>query len=805
MIMRNILAISVLALLLACPEAKAQFGPGRAPEAPFSLTTESWNARWISVPDTDPHGYGVYYFRKDLEMASVPGKYVVLVTGDNRYKLYVNEELVSLGPARGDATHWNYETVDIAPYLKVGKNVVAALVYNEGEQKTESNVSVSTGFLLQGIDEAKLFYTDNTWKCIQDPAYKPVRQSVPGYYVSGPGEEVDMHATIAGWNTAAVDTGSWKNARAGMAGTPKNFVGNSLSNAHALQPSAIPQLERRYQRLQSVRQDSGLKIPAGFPSETAALTVPAGTTAEILLDQGHLTNGFFSMRFSGGAGASISIGYAEALYEPTDNPRRGGNKGNRNEVEGKTFIGREDRLISNGGENQKFTTLAWRTWRYVKLTVKTGDSPLTVDDIYSTFVGYPFEMNAHLDTDNAEMLKMLEIGWRTARLCALETYMDCPFYEQLQYLGDTRIQALVSLYNSGDDRLVKNYFNLADISRNPEGVTMGRYPTTSPQYITTYALTYIFSLHDYMMYGKDTQFIMDKLPGVEQILGYFSGFQLEDGRVRDLPGWNFSDWVYVPSWNFGAPLKGADGCSILVDLQLLLALQMASEMELYRGNTYHGNLYRDEAAKLAASIRKSYWSETRGLFADRAEKDNFSQHANALAIICGLADGETAREIGRKLVEDKTLAPASVYFKFYLHEALAKAGFGDDYMKWLDIWRENIAMGLTTWGETSDVSGTRSDCHAWGSSPNIEFFRTVLGIDSAAPAFRKMRIAPHLGDIKEIGGSMPHPDGTVSVSYKRKGKNGIKAAITLPEGVSGTFVWNGNETVLKPGENSINL
>ncbi|MBQ1660926.1 MAG: hypothetical protein II054_00355, partial [Treponema sp.] len=82
-----------------------------------------------------------------------------------------------------------------------------------------------------------------------------------------------------------------------------------------------------------------------------------------------------------------------------------------------------------------------------------------------------------------DLQQMLEIGWRTARLCAWETYMDCPYYEQLQYLGDTRIQALVTLYNSKDDRLVKNFLHLADVSRSADGITKSRYPTTLPQHI----------------------------------------------------------------------------------------------------------------------------------------------------------------------------------------------------------------------------------------------------------------------------------------------------------------------------------
>src|SRR4026207_1181878 len=46
-----------------------------------------------------------------------------------------------------------------------------------------------------------------------------------------------------------------------------------------------------------------------------------------------------------------------------------------------------------------------------------------------------------------------QMDWRGARLCAWETYFDTPYYEQLQYVGDTRVQALIPLYMSGDDRL----------------------------------------------------------------------------------------------------------------------------------------------------------------------------------------------------------------------------------------------------------------------------------------------------------------------------------------------------------------
>jgi hypothetical protein len=133
-----------------------------------------------------------------------------------------------------------------------------------------------------------------------------------------------------------------------------------------------------------------------------------------------------------------------------------------------------------------------------------------------------------------------------------------------------------------------------------------------------------------------------------------------------------------------------------------------------------------------------------------------------------------------------------------------KAGRGNDYLNWLGTWRENIRMGLTTWGESPEISSTRSDCHAWGSSPNIEFFRTVLGIDSDAPGFSKVRIEPHLGDLKNISGKMPHPKGNIAAKYSKAG-NGWNIEIALPAGVTGSLVWKGKSYPLKAGDNSFKM
>jgi hypothetical protein len=781
----------------------------------YNMQNEFWDAAWIEVPDTQPKDYGVYYFRKDVNLATKPAEFKVYVSGDTRYKLYVNGELASLGPARSDSKHWNYETVDLAPYLKAGKNVLAAQVWNEGSFTPVPNATVHTGFLMMGEGDAKVVNTDDSWICIQDPAYTPLRQTVSGYYALGAGEGIDFSKTISDWKDANADLSQWKKANPFELGAPHDIsFGTGGLYDHMLVPSTLPQVERFEKRIQSTRQlivdgtasklvkgtwstVNGVSLPKTWPVQKEKVTIPAGKKVELLLDQEELTNGFFNLNFSKGAQAEITIGYAETLYTV-----RGSKKGNRNEVEGKSFMGRHDKLTSSGKDNQQFTSLDWRTFRYVKLEIETKDEALEINDIGSTFTGFPFKLNASLDTDNQELLKMLEIGWHTARLCAIETYTDCPYYEQLQYLGDTRIQALVSAYNSGDDTLWKNFLRQSDMSRNAEGVTMGRAPSELPQYITPYALSYIYSIHDYMRYGKDQSLVLELIPGAEQILHYFSKYQMADGRIKNLPGWNFSDWVETEGWQTGVAKAGADGGGILMDLQLLLALQMMSDLENYQGNTFMANKYNQQAEVLKKGIQDAYWDTAKGLYAQTSEKEHFSQHANSLAILTEMVSGEQAKQVAEKMLTDTTLDQCTVYYKYYLHEALVKAGLGNDYLKWLDIWRENIAMGMTTWAETSNLETTRSDCHAWGASPNIEFFRTLLGIDSSAPAFAKVKIEPRLGDIQKIGGTMPHPQGNIKVNYQRKG-NTLKAEVELPAGVTGSLVWAGKSYDLKGGKNSI--
>ncbi|HSK08605.1 MAG TPA: alpha-L-rhamnosidase C-terminal domain-containing protein [Vicinamibacterales bacterium] len=798
----RLLTILVPSLLLAAQAAGAQ------PQASPELLARRWPASWIAARGTDPFGFGVYHFRKWLELPDQPRRFLVHVTADNRYQLWVNGVRVVWGPARGDLNHWRYETVDLAPHLRPGRNVVAAVVWNYGELAPEAQTTWRTGFLIQGDTAAeKAINSDATWKAAADPAYSPIpftHAQLRGYYVVGPGERVDAARHHWGWETSDYDDSAWEAAQPAVpdgraSGAPRSM--QDAPNRWLLVPRTIPLMEEAPERLAAVRQAVAAVVPAGFPAAPAAFTIPARTNARLLLDNARLTTAYPVLLYSGGAGATIRMGYAESLYLPR---AIGGDKGNRHEVAGKEFVGNHDLVIADGGQHRRYSPLWWRTYRYIELTVETQGEALVIEDLHGIYTGYPFERRQRLEAGSPLVSQILDVGWRTARLCAHESYMDCPYYEQLQYAGDTRIQALVSLYGAGDARLMKNAIALLDDSRTAEGATMSRAPTRQQQYIPPFSLWWIGMVHDYFMYVDDQAFVREMLPGIRAVLQFFARHQEPGGPLGPLPWWNYVDWT--TEWPSGVPPRDAAGASAPLDLQLLLAYDWAANLEEALGSRSMAAEHREAAGRLRATIRPRYWDAGRRLFADTPERRHYSQHSNVLAVLAGVLTGSEARDVVTRVLADETLTQCSYYFRHYLHSAVNLVGEGDRYLDLLGEWESMLSRGLTTFAERDERPGdpSRSDCHAWSSSPNFEIFRTVLGIDTAAPGFGRVQVRPFPGRLDRVAGSVPHPKGEISVSLERAG-NGLRVEIGLPAGVPGEFWWRGARRELVPGPNAFTV
>jgi alpha-L-rhamnosidase len=803
----------LLILLLVTPLLRGQ-ETGIPVNTDWNHERHSWRAQWVTHPTASTLDYGVFLFRNEFSLEQPPGSLVVHLSADNRYKLWVNGQLVSTGPAKGSFNYWRYETIDLAPFLVEGENVLAAEVFNLGEQRPVALFSRLTAFIFQADRDSEyegVLSTPGTWKVSENRACSPIPVSgsdVGGYYVAGPTDRFESALYPWGWKEAGYDASPWEAARSLGKGVGRGYMHGA---GWMLVPRNIPQMETGELRFARVARSSGQEPPAGFPGGPEPLVVPPGETRTLLLDQGELTVGYLMVRFSGGAGSRIRITYAESLRNPD------GSKGNRNQIEGKEILGYHDLILPDGGPDRIFQPLWLRTWRYVQLEVETGNEPLTIEDIHGDFSAYPFREEGSFSSNNPLHERIWEVGWRTARLCAGETYMDCPYYEQLQYLGDTRIQALISLNVSGDDRLMRNALEQADHSRMPEGLTLSRGPSYIPQVIPAFSLYWIDMVHDYYLYREDDDFIRTLLPGIEAVLGWFERRVDFTGMLGPLDWFNFADWT--GGFMVGSPPGSDLGHSALISLNYAYALSRAAELF-----TYFGELDRSEALLSRAteyslqaertrnSVYNLCFDFSRDLLADIPLDDPtrdlynsgvYSQHTNIWGILTDAIPEDDQPEVMKKILEDKELIQTTIYFRFYLFQALKKTGMADQYTGMLGSWERMLENGLTTFQEGDEKD--RSDCHAWSASPLYHFLSLVAGITPAEPGFRSVRIEPALGDLKKIDATLPHPAGPIQVHLERKGKEGIKGTVVLPEGIPGTFFWGGSSVRLNPGTQEIQL
>lgn len=762
------------------------------------LLKSEWPASWITSPATQQREYGIYHFRKTflLPTATKPKSFLIHVSADNRYRLFVNGTAVSSGPARGDLFNWFFETIDIAPYLTEGENILAALVWNMGNLAPVAQVSNQTAFVLQGNSPAEqLVNTDLSWKVKKSEAYTPCsldnRERLKAYMVVGPGDQVDGQLYPWEWETLEYNDASW-NAAAEI--THPQPVGYGTDNLWTLAPRNIPLLTENLLRFPLIRRANNIKVTKDFLTGKRPITIPANQRVSILLDQQVMTAAYPEIIVSGGKGSTIKLTYAEALFDKQDH------KGNRNEIEGKEIKGNYDVFIPDGEGNRKFRPLWFRAYRYLQLDVTTTGDPLVLNDIYGMKTGYPLQMKATFSSNDPSLQEIWKAGWRTAQLCAGDMYYDTPYYEQLQYTGDSRIQALISLYTSGDDRLMRKAILDFYHSRTPEGLTQGRYPSNRLQIIPTFSLFWVSMIHDYWMHRHDDAFVKQFLPAIHETLEWFHNrVDQKKKMLGPLTWWNFVDWDNFNDWGT-AP--GADqGNSSIITLQYAYTLNQAAE--LFRA--FNHSAQADEQEMLALELNDhTYWycyNEANGLMADTPEKLTYSQHAGIWAILSGGVTLKEAQILMKNILNDKSIGQVTFFYRFYLTQALKKAEMSDLYYQELKPWRTMLKMGLTTFAEKPEP--TRSDCHAWSASPDYDFLATICGIMPETSGFKTVLIKPSLGELTEVKGTMPIPSGEVSVKLKRTGKEGIRAELILPEQTSGTFNWRGKEIRLRGGKQII--
>ena len=729
------------------------------------------------------------YFRFRREFVSPGGTARIDVSADERFVLVLDGRIIARGPDRGMVENWMYHTYDVD--LPVGPHTLDAIVWRIGEAAPLAQLSWRGGFILKAdgpfddllttgkaawrVGELTGTHSDATLEMADSWGCGAV------FCVKGTGLMAEMPER---WRGVSVVRGAVRDTRTG-----------ARNHGWILYPAQIPD------------QTENLVRPGEFKTGGARIgerfTVPPNSRKEILWDLQNYYCAYPVLKTSGGAGSRITWGWSEALREKDGRKTR-----SRAEWKGKAFIGFTDLFLPDGRTGAEFSTPWWRSGRWVKIAIETAGAPLTVEDIAVIESRYPVEDESEFICDDATLAPVRRICARGMQMCAHEMLFDCPFCEQQMYPGDSRVELRVLAAMSADARLIRRAIEMFDYGRRDNGLAPMNHPSRGLQESVTYSMCHLMMYADYARRHANREWLKARLPGMRHVTDGVAQFENKDGLLVSLPGWSFVDWV--PSWDCGyAPDGDSASPSAVNNLYWVMTLEGVASVERAMGNEAMADMRMAQAARVFDAAERLFWDEKRGMYADTMTHDTFSEHAQCLALACGRIAPDRAQRVFEGLISASDIARCSVYFSYYLFDTYFRFGRPDLFLSRLDLWRTYVGKDLKTPLEAPDIETknrkeARSDCHAWGAHPLVFMQRGLAGIDSAAPFYGRVRVAPQPGTLHSIKARAPHPKGFIEESLTFSGDT-VSGTVVLPVSVEGEFVWKGRVVPLHSGSNEISV
>ena len=784
-----------------------------------------WGPTWIEDPAWDNESCHVAAFRRVFKFDEK--KSVVFhISADQRYTLFLDGKRLGFGPERGDDNNWFYQTY--RETLAKGEHRLVAIVWWTSVAQGLSHLGHNAhrpSLLVagEGADAEEILTTGKAkWEVL---TVGGVKFTIPGrdpdlraYIGVGGRTNIDAAAFPRGLETGADSAGAWTAAAPGRASGLRVHNRNCFSTAKQLRHSVLPPMfEKRVnagktRHCEEFAKSADMyesvfeqrKSDAGYARAFQAMLsgrgtfeVPANTNLRVLVDAENYVCAWPMLTVSGGKGATVKIQWAESLYDKNNFFE----KGNRGKIEGKVFRGFGDSLACDGSAEFAFEPFWWEAGRYICFHIETAAEALTFDSFKLRETHYPHKFESHFECDDPRWGNLIGISERVLEMCSHETYFDCPYYEQLMYVGDTRMEALATYATTRDTRLPAKAIRLFDESRDPTGLTTARTPSVERQVIPPFSLWWVMMVHDRAFWVNDPETVRSHMPGVRAVLDAFrTCVNPEDGLLHAPLGWNFVDWV--GGWVGGVPPEGQLGACASINLQFALVLRAAAELEDMFGEKETAARCRRNADEIAKASIANFWDAKRNLFAENKKFDHYSEHAQCMAILGGSFPKGKKEALGRALAEAENLARCTIYFSFYLFETFRELGMPGEIYARLPLWFKHEELGLFTTVESPEPA--RSDCHAWGSHPMVHAYATFAGIRPAAPGFKKISIRPQLGPLNRINAKMAHPSGgfvTLDIVKSDNGAysgtasspDGVPAALLLP-GAKKPLEWNGGKT-----------
>jgi len=441
------------------------------------------------------------------------------------------------------------------------------------------------------------------------------------------------------------------------------------------------------------------------------------------------------------------------------------------------------RFTCSEGE-QRYESFKPYGLRYFVLRIDPAKKPFLLKRVGLVEQVYPFLRKGSFSCSNPMLERIWEMGWRTLRVCAEDSYTDTPFRERGLYAGDALPEYAITLATSGDSRLMKKSLLLfQDMYRDNllEGKKEG---------LNDFVLLTLLELDWYYRATGDRTFLEKLYPNYRSLMDHIMQDAGENGRYRS--GRVFIEWTRMD--------KEAD----LTAYQALLAAsfrslsQLAAELD----RREDAERYDREARRLKKLVADQYWDPQKKAYRDGFRDQQALDHHYPISSVFPLlfdlcSPGQRSailnyldqelKDIGEE-TRNRKITP---YGSFYLFAALYREGRADLAERFMiQYWSRMIHQGNDTSWENFDIGGEKQGgqgtaSHAWSAHPTFFLSTEVLGVQLGFTRDfdpGQVLIAPQSATLSWARGWVPHPAGMVWVEWKIRGER-LDMQVQLPSGV----------------------
>lgn len=537
------------------------------------------------------------------------------------------------------------------------------------------------------------------------------------------------------------------------------------------------------------RERHSAPVPAELRAIAAgnAATLPGrpGFDTELVLDLGREFSGYIGFDLDAPAGTVVDV-YGFEYLDPITGYRE-------------DSVGMENafRYTARTGR-QSYQSPIRRGMRYLQLTVRRPvdvnadpDAPVILHELHVTESHFPVSRAGRFRCSDARLDAIWEMSRRTVIACMEDTYVDCPGYEQVFWVGDSYSSARFAAYLFGAEALTRRCLRLVPQSSPQSPLYGSNIPSAWDNVIPNFTFFWTLAVAEHVFRTGDSAFAAELWPTVQSALEAFSSHRNADGLL-EITAWNLLDWAPIDQPNAG--VVAHQNCL------MVMALEAAGRIAETANAGDEAVPLLDTAAHLRHAIDTHLWSDEAGAYIDAIHSDGvrsqtISVQTQMFALLAGVPGDARRDRVEAVLIDPPAdwVQIGSPWMSIFLYDALADRGHTATALA--DARRNYGYMldrGATTCWEmfpsSNFVSGkgvlSRSHCHAWSAAPAALFPARLLGIRPLAPGWEKVLIAPEPCGLTWAEGSAPHPEaGSVDVRWEIGDDGTMDLRIAVPAGV----------------------